>query len=127
MTDPTKDHKRVSPEGKKIGALMVRIAEPEIAALAQEDEPDERCASCAFRAGTVPNGCFQTQSDVAKAIAENVPFLCHAHKTQVICWGWFAARRVVARMERARGKPLPPTPWPFSHEGEEAGSERSAP
>jgi hypothetical protein len=113
-TDATKDHKRVSPEGKRIGALMARIAEREVGSLALQGEPDERCASCAFRVGTVPNGCIQTQSDVIKAVAEDVPFLCHAHRKQVICWGWFAARRVVDRMERARGEKLPPAPWEFS-------------
>lgn len=36
-----------------------------------------RCKSCAFRAGTVPNGCESTTLDALKCIVEGVPFLCH--------------------------------------------------
>jgi hypothetical protein len=95
----TKGHHRVTPEGKMIGALMVRLAEAEIARLAIEGEPDERCASCAFRLGTVPNGCPQTQMDVSKAVAEKVPFMCHAVKQigTKVCHGWFAAVREAQR------------------------------
>ena len=49
MTDPTKDHSRVTPEGRAIGAEWVRMVEPIIAHLVAEGEPDERCKSCAFR------------------------------------------------------------------------------
>lgn len=66
MTDPTKDHSRVSPEGRAIGAQWVRMVEPIIAHLVAEGEPDERCKSCAFRLGTVPNGCLQTQMTFSK-------------------------------------------------------------
>ena len=93
--DPTKDHKRVSPEGKAIGAMLVRMVEPAVAALALEGEQDERCKSCAFRAGTVPNGCLQTQLDACKSVLEQRPFMCHVNKyrdgTHQICHGWFAA------------------------------------
>ena len=79
MTDPTKDHKWVSPEGRAMGEQLVRVTEPRINALAAEGEPDERCKSCAFTSGTVPNGCLQTQMDALKAVVEKVPFNCHQH------------------------------------------------
>lgn len=112
------DHHRVTPEGKAMGVLMSRLADAECAALARQEEPDERCKTCAFRAGTVPNGCAQTQCDVAKAVFEDVPFLCHSHsdghgRYDKICHGWFAVRRIVDRMERATGEKIT-VPWEFS-------------
>ncbi len=82
------DKNRVTPEGKALGEQMVRLTELWIAHLAADGEADERCKSCAFRAGTVPNGCLQTQMDVLKAVIEKVPFLCHQHDREGrICHG----------------------------------------
>lgn len=117
------DHARVSPEGKALGEQMVRLTEPAIAMLVEEGEPDERCSSCAFRAGTVPNGCLQTQMDVLKAVVERVPFLCHQNDRKgSICHGWFAAMVATRYAEKQRGEPLPVSecPWPFSPPDEEA-------
>ena len=72
-----RERNRVTPEGRALGENMVRLTEPAIARLADEGEPDERCKSCAFRLGTVPNGCPQTQLDALKAVIEDVPFMCH--------------------------------------------------
>ncbi|MBI3230974.1 MAG: hypothetical protein HYZ45_12605 [Burkholderiales bacterium] len=113
------DHHRVSPEGKQMGAIMSRLADLECASLARQGETDDRCKTCAFRAGTVPNGCAQTQSDVIKAVSDNVPFMCHAHKNSHgqynrICHGWFAVRRIVNRKEKATGEKMPLAPWDFS-------------
>ncbi len=113
------DHHRVSPEGRELGELTARFADAECASLAAQGEPDERCKTCAFRAGTVPNGCLQTQSDAIKAITDDVPFLCHAHKNSAgtydqICYGWFAARRIAIRYEKSSGEKLPTAPWDFS-------------
>lgn len=113
------DHHRVSPEGKKLGALAAQLADGECATLARDGEDDERCKSCAFRAGTVPNGCLQTQLDVMKAVAEDIPFMCHQHldargQPSKVCHGWFAARRVVGRIEAATGQKMPPAPYEFS-------------
>ncbi|MBY0238104.1 MAG: hypothetical protein K2X55_02210 [Burkholderiaceae bacterium] len=113
------DHHRVSAEGQALGLNFARIADAECAALAGEGEDDERCKSCAFRAGTVPNGCIQTQLDVAKAVVENVPFMCHCDldargRPTKICHGWFAVRRVADRMERATGTKMAPAPYEFS-------------
>lgn len=124
MSDPTKDHARVSPEGRVMGEQMVRLTEPWIRHLAAEGEPDERCKSCAFRTGTVPNGCFQTQMDALKAVIERTPFNCHQHDRKgLICHGWFAARFAIARAEKVKG-PMPVTtcPWDFSPADPEEGS-----
>jgi hypothetical protein len=112
-------HRRVSAAGRQAGAVMARLADAEIATLMREGEQDERCQSCAFRAGTVPNGCAQTQLDVQKAVTEDVPFLCHCHRDRHgranrICYGWFAVRRIVDRFERATGRTLPPCDYDFS-------------
>ena len=87
------DHKRITPDGRKLGADFAKLADKCAAKLADDGEPDERCKSCAFRAGTVPNGCPQTMLDVTKAVFEKVPFLCHANfrgGVQQVCHGWFA-------------------------------------
>jgi len=113
------DHHRVTPEGRAMGADLARLADAECAALARDGEEDERCKTCAFRAGTVPNGCIQTQSDATKAVVEDVPFMCHQHQDKNgrydrICYGWFAVRRIIVRRERVTGEKLPPCPWEFS-------------
>ena len=111
------DHIRVSTEGRALGEQLARLTDKAAATLAAEGEPDERCKSCAFRHGTVPNGCLQTQMDAMKAVVEDVPFLCHQHDRKGMpCHGWFAARVAIDRAERARGIPLGVTkcPWEFS-------------
>ena len=118
MTDPTKDHKRVTPEGRAIGRQMADLADRAVARLATEGESDERCKSCAFTHGTVPNGCLQTQMDVMKAVVENVPFNCHqADRKGWSCHGWYAVRAVINVTEKAKGALLDqvgPCPWDFS-------------
>jgi hypothetical protein len=107
---------RITDKGLALGAQIQRLSEPAIARLVAEGEPDERCKSCAFRQGTVPSGCLQTQMDVLKAIIESVPFMCHqADKRGEICHGWYAAGVELRRREELHG-PLPVTtcPWPFS-------------
>lgn len=71
---------------------------------------DERCASCAFRHGTVPNGCLQTQMDVMKSVLEHSPFFCHAvaEPGTKVCAGWFASVQAV------KDKPKVICPWPYS-------------
>lgn len=116
MSANSKEHNRVSPEGRALGEQLVRLTAPAITKLAEQGEPDERCKSCAFRIGTVPNGCLQTQADAIKAVIEGVPFLCHqADKLHMPCHGWYAARWAVRQAEKVKG-PLPITecPWPFS-------------
>lgn len=107
---------RISAAGLDLGAQILRLSEPAIARLVADGEPDERCKSCAFRPGTVPAGCLQTQMDALKCIIEDVPFLCHqADRKGWPCHGWYASRVELNRKERLLG-PLPVTkcPWPFS-------------
>lgn len=87
------DHHRVSPAGKVLGKWTSGIDAIGRKAL---EAPDLRCATCAFRAGTVPNGCLQTQLDIVKALHEGVPFGCHAPRDGKLCNGFIAARLVVA-------------------------------
>lgn len=110
------DHHRVSPEGKSIGLQMAGIADRSIALLKLEGETDERCKSCAFTLGTVPNGCAQTQLDCMKSVIENVPFMCHQKdKKGWPCHGWYAARVLFNRAEKTKGKfVVASVPWQFS-------------
>lgn len=107
---------RVTPEGRAAGFQLAMLTEPAIADLVREGEPDERCKSCAFRLGTVPNGCIQTQLDALKAVVEDKLFMCHqADRKGKACHGWFAARVAVDRAELERGTKFPvECPWDFS-------------
>lgn len=102
---------RIDPVGVKLQAHTLRLfVQPGLDELARAGEPDERCGTCAFRAGTVPGGCLQTQADALKAICEDVPFYCHAHEVNGqfdrICHGWYAARVLM-------GDTKIPAPWPW--------------
>jgi hypothetical protein len=114
-----KAHNRVTPEGKELGVQMARLTEPIIEELARQGEPDDRCESCAFRLGTVPNGCPQTQMDALKAVLEQVVFLCHMSPKSPsgnytkICHGWYAARTKTRDTEPIK------CPWEFSKEDED--------
>lgn len=111
------DHSRVSPEGKAMGEFMARVTAPIIASLAQEGEPGECCKTCAFRLGTVPNGCVQTQLDALKCVMEGIPFFCHQRengKITNVCHGWFAARQAPG----VKGKCIPMA-WDLSPSDEE--------
>ena len=111
--DPTRDHKRVSAEGKQIGAMLSNVVTKAAARLALEGDPDERCKSCAFRAGTVPNGCAQTQLDALKAVMEKTPFMCHVNQCskgkRKICYGWCAATWALKGMQ-----PIDMSWWDYS-------------
>lgn len=104
------DHSRVSEEGKRAGRWLARVVERAVAALAAEGEADERCKTCAFREGTVPNGCIQTQADALKAVCEGVPFTCHV-KRGWPCHGWYAMRVALrGRVTRVPYEFSPPDP-----------------
>lgn len=108
------DPERVTPLGKEYGENLVRLIEPEIAKLAADGEPDERCTTCALRTGTVPNGCIQTLADLTKCIFERETFYCHQHKDRdgnptKVCHGWFAA------VATTKARPVK-MPWQYSHE-----------
>lgn len=94
------DHPRVSEAGKKLGRSSARMAElgrqrleaEGLTGLNLPGARDEMCATCACRAGSVPNGCMQTQLDFLKAVVEGVAFTCHAPRDGRMCAGWVAAR-----------------------------------
>jgi hypothetical protein len=113
--DSTRSRNRVTPMGQQLGERMSRMTDTECGKLVAEGEweKDERCASCAFRHGTIPNGCPQTQMDVLKSVLERKTFMCHVARDgreagQHTCMGWFAA------MQAAKKKPPVECPWPFS-------------
>ena len=112
----TNDHKRVTPEGRAAGEQLVRMTEPAIAALVAQCEPDERCKTCAFRLGTVPNGCMQTQLDAIKCLIEGVQFSCHqAGREGWPCHGYYAASVALREATERTGLALPAKcPWEFS-------------
>ena len=106
-----KEHNRVTPEGAACGREIARLCDTECEKLIAEGEwtEDERCASCAFHRGTVPNGCLQTQLDCFKAVMEREPFFCHVHPPgSKVCAGWFAS------VQRMKGGPKIICPWDFS-------------
>lgn len=108
----TKNHSRVTPEGRRLGRVMATLSDRASARLVVDGEPDERCKSCAFTHGTVPNGCVQTQLDALKAVVERVPFLCHqANRKGWPCHGWYAT---VAVTPAPILQMLGPCPWEFS-------------
>ncbi len=108
----TQEHNRVSLEGKMIGEQMARLCDIEVKKLIRDGEwsEDERCKSCAFRAGTIPNGCVQTQMDTMKAILEHEAFFCHSvdQVGSKVCAGWFAS---VQALKKA---PKVVCPWDYS-------------
>ena len=100
---------RPTPEGREMGAHLARWAEDALPKLAAFGQADDRCKTCAFRAGTVPNGCPSTVMDALKAVMERTPFVCHEHgRNGTACLGWVAM--VVADKSPTAIK----APWPFS-------------
>jgi len=94
---------RPEPLGQALGQQLARFADQE-----KELFPP-RCASCAFRAGTFPNGCLTTTANAMKCVIEREPFYCHEHRavdgtpTQ-LCRGWAML---------AKGPEIATAPWPF--------------
>lgn len=102
----TEDRSRITREGRLLGSKLINLAESKIPQLIAQGEPDERCATCAFRKDTVPNGCIQTVMDALKAVSEGKPFMCHS-KSDAICHGYYAARLAV-------GNKIAKAPWEYS-------------
>ena len=102
---------RISPVSIEAGEHMARMAETAVAQVAAMGDPDERCSTCAFRKGTLPNQCADTICDALKCVVEREPFYCHDKgRKGRVCHGWFAAAVVTKDM------PPTPAPWPFSHD-----------
>jgi hypothetical protein len=84
-------------------------AEPEVRL--KEPAFPVRCGTCAFRAGTIPNGCAGTLMDALKCVVERTPFYCHERKgedgSEAFCIGW--AMLALTDERKSAGE----TPWPF--------------
>ena len=106
---------RPTPEGIAFGKEVARLVEPSIIALEAVGVPDSRCKSCAFRDGTVPNGCLPTLGDAMKCVfGGDTDFLCHEDLTrQKLCHGFVAARWGM------EDKPGVVMPWNYSNESED--------
>lgn len=63
-----------TPEGTELGKHFVRFYEQEAA---KQPPTAPRCDECAYRLGTVPNGCGPTLMTALKCIMEGEPFYCH--------------------------------------------------
>ena len=90
------ERNKPTPEGRELGAHVARLTEVAIKDC-EASTPGlkmlERCASCAFRAGTFPNGCPETLLDAIDCVQSGHPFLCHHHRKgeeKHICAGWAA-------------------------------------
>lgn len=112
------EHNRTTAEGRAAGFHLARLTDIEVGKLMSSGEwhQDERCASCALRMGTVPNGCPQTILDVTKCVLEKKTFNCHVARGDCPagthpCMGWFAAMQLGGGpRKRAAVK----APWEFS-------------
>jgi hypothetical protein len=102
---PGKVRNRPTDLGREAGIQLARLCD---AAERSRMPLHPRCTTCAFRAGTIPNGCEATVLDANKCLIENIPFMCHERKGQP-CSGWATMRIKDSKIK---------APWPFSY-GEE--------
>lgn len=101
-----------TPEGIAMGKQLARLCD--VAEAEQRKRfPNQasRCQSCAFRAGTLPNGDPVTLMDAVKCLVEQVPFMCHqvfdkAGNPTEMCAGY--AMMLSAKAKRGS------VPWEFS-------------
>lgn len=99
--------------GRQLGAQLARMADKARAQFIDKNgKIGEPCHSCAFRRGTVPNGCEETVMDAIKCVMESVPFFCHETKgnNKPLCAGWYVSQAALL------GKPQAKAPWKFSSE-----------
>lgn len=76
-----------TPEGRELGSHLARFADIE----AKRCGRDERCATCAFRAGAhLANGSPETLMSALKCAVEREPFWCH--EADKPCSGWLLMR-----------------------------------
>ena len=112
MSDEALTPNRPSPEGRAIGEQLARLtdkAEPIVRAQFPNHTP--RCKSCAFTAGTFPNGCLPTVMDALKCVVDGTPFHCHQEFDDKgvptdLCAGWAIATQVVDDRLRDSMRPL---------------------
>jgi hypothetical protein len=107
---------RPTPEGIAIGKELARLTDrAEEANREKFPNAKERCGTCAYRLGTIPNGCAETVMDALKCALEFRTFMCH--ETMVkgqctkVCTGWLIL------CSASRGKVE--APWSYSDDPEE--------
>jgi hypothetical protein len=97
---------RPTREGYELGAVLAKLADRgEHILLAEDGDAPRRCASCAYKAGTFPNGCPETVLDALKCSTEGIMFTCHHSEPlenkkgySEMCAGWVQSRVTIARM-----------------------------
>lgn len=106
---------RPTPEGRALGEQLARFADAaDVEQRKQFPNMEERCITCAFRKGTLPNGCPETVMDALKCVLEGVDFICHHSPKDAngahtgICMGWFLLSSQRTELLKA--------PWPFSRD-----------
>lgn len=88
---------RVTEEGRELGRQLARLCDGELAG-----RRDDRCRSCAFRAGDhLANGSPETLMTALKCAMERTPFWCH--EVDRPCAGWVA-------MQTLKGEEIA-VPW----------------
>ena len=89
-----------TPEGREAGAHLARLSdatEAELIAFFGGLPPVcVRCADCACRLGTNPNGSPQTIVDFVQCLQDKEPFYCHLGiaedgEPKRVCGGWLSA------------------------------------
>lgn len=113
MSEARETRNRPESAGFALGAELARFVDrAESENRLQGFEMPERCSTCAFRAGTAPNGCVTTVMDATKCMIEHIPFMCHHDRSgETTCAGFLA-------IMADRGPDAVPgiAPWPFSDE-----------
>lgn len=105
---------RPTPEGIRAGIELARLTDAdEVESRKRFPKMRERCASCAYRRSTIPNGCEETVMDALKASLQGDPFYCHMDMPadgvpQDLCAGWM--------ITQAAGTEPVEAPWPYSHD-----------
>jgi hypothetical protein len=113
---------RPTDAGRALGRELARLADhAEAESLTRFPNSGARCRTCAFRLGTVPNGCELTLMDALKAVIEQFPFMCHetiAQGAKIHCVGNGAS--LCAGWATMISAPLPDglrnvvAPWEYS-------------
>jgi hypothetical protein len=103
--------------GQMLGNELARLREANEAELRKVFPTlPEPCKSCAFRRGTVPNGCEETVMDALKCVLEGKRFECHEvpggatdeGAKRPLCQGWFNSLSLDRKAIEA--------PWPFTND-----------
>lgn len=103
---------RPSPEGWILGEQLARLTDKAEAEVRQQfPNHASRCKSCAFRRGTLPNGCLPTVMDALKCVADGTPFHCHQQFDDNgvptdLCAGWAIAAMSADAALRERLQPI---------------------